>query len=154
MTNEPAPGRNDGSRSALSRINDSKPASGKNNSNGKIDGFSGHGVEYAKKSRKLKGQKTSKSRKSVKSEKNSSKSWNSPNFGATKTESSFLTLKARAPFNCLRLAFTQAPIFQHFDPKCYIWIETDALGYIIGNVLSKLAFETSSNGVVTKTDLG
>ena len=55
------------------------------------------------KSRNLKGEKSTKARKS-------SKSKNSPNFNAKKNGPSFLTLKARASFNCLRLAFTKAPI--------------------------------------------
>ena len=59
-TNEPAPSRNDGSRSASSRNDDSKPVFGKNDGNGEVDGFGG-GVEHAKKLRKSKGQKTFKS---------------------------------------------------------------------------------------------
>ena len=95
-----------------------------------------------------------KSRKSFKSGKNSSKSGNSPNFGATETGPSFLTPEARSAFNRLRLAFTKAPILQHFDPECHIRIETDASGYAIGGVLSQLASGTSLDGVVTKADLG
>ena len=68
------------------------------------------GMEIAKKSGKLKSQKTFKSRKSTKSGKNSSKNGNSPNFDATGSGPSFLTLKARSAFNRLRLAFTEAPI--------------------------------------------
>ena len=121
-----------------------------------IDG----GVEIAKKSGKSKGQKTSKSQKSAKSQKlsksgkNSSKSENSPNFGAKKSGPSFLTLEAKSTFNRLRLAFTKAPILWHFDPKCHIWIKTNALGYAIDGVLSQLGYETSPDGVVTKADLG
>ena len=152
-TNEPAPSRNNASRSASSRNDDSRPTSGKNESDGEVDGF-GSGVEHAKKSGKSKGQKMSKSQKSSKSGKNSSKSGNLPNFGATKTEPSFLTPKARSAFNRLRLAFTEAPILRHFDPECHIRIETDASGYAIGGVLSQLASGTSPDGVVTKADLG
>ena len=151
-TNEPAPSRNDGSRSASSRNNDSRPASGRNEDDGEVDRFGG-GVEHAKKSGKSKGQKTSKSRKSTKSGKNSSKSGNSPNFGATESGPSFLTSEARSAFNRLWLAFTKAPILRHFDPECHIWIETDALGYAIGGMLSQLASETCLDGVVTKTNL-
>ena len=39
-----------------------------------------------------------------------SKNKNSSNFDDKKAGSSFLTLKARAIFNCLRLAFTKASI--------------------------------------------
>ena len=152
-TNEPALSRNNGSRSASSRNNDSRPISRKNNGDGKFNGFGGS-MKHAKKSGKSKGQKTSKSWKSAKSRKNSSKSGNSPNFGATEPGPSFLTPGAREAFNCLRLAFTKALILWHFDPKCYIRIETDESGYAIGGVLSQLASETSLDGVVTKTNLG
>ena len=124
------------------------------------DGVDGGGVKIAKKSGKSQGQKTSKSQKSAKSQKlfksgkNSSKSGNSPNFGAMETRPSFLTLKARSAFNRLRLAFIKTLILWHFDPECHIWIETDAFGYVIRGVLSQLASGTSPDGVVTKTDLG
>ena len=131
------------------------------------DGIDGGGVEIAKKSGKSKGQETSKSRKSAKSQKlsksgiskgekpkKSSKSRNSPNFDAKDSGPSFLTPEARSAFNHLWLAFTEAPILRHFDPECHIRIETDALGYAIGGVLSQLASGTSPDGVVTKTDLG
>ena len=121
---------------ASSKNNGSRPVSGRNNSNNKVDEFGGDSVEYAKKSGKSKGQKTSKSQKSAKSGKNSSKSGNLPNFGATKTEPSFLTPKARSAFNRLRLAFTKALILQYFDLECHIWIENDTSGYAIGGVLS------------------
>ena len=81
------------------------------------------------KSGNLKGKKSAKSKKP-------SKSGNSPNFDAKEAGPSFLTPEARSAFNRLRLAFTEAPILQHFDPECHIRIETDALGYAIGGVLS------------------
>ena len=118
------------------------------------DGVDCGGVEIAKKSGKLKGQKMSKSRKLSKSEKNSSKNGNSSTFNATESGPSFLTPEARSAFNRLRLAFTEALIFWHFDPKCHIRIETNALGYAIGGVLSQLVSGTSPDGVVTKADLG
>ena len=126
------------------------------NGNGEVVrfGVGSGGNELAKKSGKLKGQKTSKSRKLAKSGKDSSKSGNSPNFGATETGSSFLTLEARSAFNRLRLAFTKAPILWHFDPECHIWIKTDASGYVIGGVLSQLVSGTSPDWIVTKADLG
>ena len=154
ITNKPALSRNNGSRSTFSKNNNSKLASRKNDSDGEIDGFGGDSMKYAKKSGKSKGQKMSKSRKSAKSGKNLSKSGNSPNFGATESGSSFLTPEARSAFNRLRLAFTEALILWHFNPECHIQIETDALGYAIGGVLSQLASGTSPDGVVTKTDLG
>lgn len=41
-------------------------------------------------------------------------------------------------FNQLRQAFTKAPIFQHFDLKHHIRIETNISGYAIDEVLSQL----------------
>ena len=105
------------------------------------------------KSQKSKSEKMSKSRNLAKSGKKLSKSGNSTNFDATEDGPKFLTPDARTAFNRLRLAFTEAPILQHFDPECHIRIETDASGYAIGGVLSQLASETRPNGVVTKTDL-
>ena len=104
------------------------------------------------KTKRSESQKTSKSQNSAKSKKQS-KSGNSPKFNVTEAGLSFLIPKARAAFNRLRLAFIKAPILRHFDPECYIRIETDALGYAISIVLSQLAFGTSSDRVVTKTDL-
>ena len=83
-----------------------------------------------------------------------SKSGNLPNFDAKENGPSFLTPNARTAFNHLRLAFTKASILQHFDLKCYIWIETDASGYVISGVLSQLASETRPDKIVTKTDMG
>ena len=105
------------------------------------------------KSGKSKSEKTSKSQNLAKLGKKLSKSGNSTNFDATKDGPKFLTPDARTTFNCLRLAFTKAPILRHFDPKCHIWIETDASGYAIGGVLSQLISETRPDGIVTKTDL-
>ena len=66
----------------------------------------------------------------------------------------FLIPKTRLAFTRLRQAFIEAPILHHFNPKCHIWIETDALGYAIGGVLSQLSSGTRPDGVVTKNDLG
>ena len=117
-------------------------------SSGKLIGKCGKLSKTGKssKSEKSKGKKSAKS-------KNPSKSGNSPNFNTTEVGLSFLTPKARAAFNRLQLAFTKAPILWHFDPECHIRIKTDASGYAIGGVLSQLASRTSSDGVVTKTDL-
>ena len=99
------------------------------------------------KSENLKGKKLAKFKKP-------SESRNLPNFDAKKAGLSFLTPKARSAFNGLRLAFTKAPILQHFDPECHIWINTNALRYAICGILSQLASGTSSDGVVSKTNLG
>ena len=60
-----------------------------------------------------------------------------PNIGAT-GKPNFLTPNAKKAFNQLRLAFIKAPILQHFDLENHIRIETNALGYAIGRVLSQL----------------
>ena len=52
--------------------------------------------------------------------------------------SNYLTPDAKKAFDQLRQAFIEAPIFQHFDPERYIWVETDAFGHTIGGVLSQL----------------
>ena len=161
-SNKPAPSKNDDSKSASSRNNNSKPVFERNDGNSEVDGFDvgGNGIKYAKKSgkssksRKLKSKKTSKSQNLAKSRKKLLKSENSPNFDAMEAGPKFLTPDARTAFNRLWLAFTKVLILQHFDLKCYIWIETDALNYIIGGVLNQLTSGTNPNGVVTKTDLG
>ena len=82
-----------------------------------------------------------------------SKNRNSTNFDATKIRPKFLTSDDRIAFNHLQLTFIEALIFQHVDPECHIWIETDILSYTINVMLSQLTFETSLNGLVTKTNL-
>ena len=76
------------------------------------------------KTEKLESQKLAKSQKSSKSKseilKKLLKSRNSLNFYATKAGQSFLTPDARTTFNCLRLAFTKAPIYWHFDLEYHI----------------------------------
>ena len=51
-------------------------------------------------------------------------------------EADLLILEAKQAFIHLQKAFTKAPILRHFDPKRDICIETDTLGYAIGEVLS------------------
>ena len=109
-----------------------------------------HGHDITAKSQKLSKFGKSKGEKSIKP----SKSRNSSNFNTKNCKPSFLTPKARSAFNCLRLAFTKAPILWHFDPECHIWIETGALGYAISSILSHLASGTSPDWVVTNADLG
>ena len=137
---KPAFSKNDGSRSASSWNNDSKPASGKNDGNDEFSRFGSNGIKHAKKSGKSKSEKLAKSQKlsKYKSEKSkkSSKSGNLPNFNTIETGPSFLIPDARAVFNCLRLAFTETPILQYFNLKYHIWIKTNALGYAIGGVLN------------------
>ena len=66
----------------------------------------------------------------------------------------FLTPEARSAFNHLRLAFIKAPILCYFNPKCHIWIKTDASAYAIGGVLSQLASGTSPDRGITQADFG
>ena len=61
----------------------------------------------------------------------------------------FLTPNVREAFNQLRQAFTKAPIFRHIDPKCHIWIETNAFGYVISGVLSQLTSDQVTFDQVT-----
>ena len=53
-------------------------------------------------------------------------------------EPMFLTFNTKEAFNRLKQAFIKAPILQHFDPECYIRIETNTSGYSVGGVLSRL----------------
>ena len=66
----------------------------------------------------------------------------------------FLTFDTRKLFNSLWLVFIKSLILWYFDPRCHLYIKTDALDYATSEVLNWLTFGTSSNGVVTKTDLG
>ena len=50
----------------------------------------------------------------------------------------FLTPSTKEVFNQLKQAFTEASILLHFDPECYIQIETNASGYTMERVLSQL----------------
>ena len=68
--------------------------------------------------------------------------------------SSFLIFKAKAAFNCLRLAFIKAPILWHFYLECHIQIKTDTLDYAISGVLNQLAFGIRSDKLAIKTNLG
>ena len=121
-----APSKNNGSRSVFSSINNSRPASEKNDGDNKVDrfGVDSNDLKHAKKLKKLKGKKLAKSRKLSKSKgkklKKPSKSGNLPNFGIAEAGPNFLIFGTREAFNHLRLAFTKAPILQHFDPKCHI----------------------------------
>ena len=93
--------RNNGSKLTLDKNNDRKPSFGPNNDNIKIDEFGGDCIKLTKKSGKSKVQKLFKSQKLSKLEKKLSKSRNSPNFSATKVESTFLNSSTRAVFNHL-----------------------------------------------------
>ena len=53
----------------------------------------------------------------------------------------YLMPNAKQAFIQLSQAFTKAPILQHFDPECHIWIETNVLGYAIDGVLSQIILD-------------
>ena len=53
----------------------------------------------------------------------------------------FFIANARRIFIKLRQAFVEAPILNHFDPKHYIWIETDTSSYAIGEIFNQLALD-------------
>ncbi len=59
-----------------------------------------------------------------------------PNFVKANFGIDFLTFGAKKAFIHLQKAFTKALILRHFDPEYHIQIETDALGYAIGEILS------------------
>ena len=92
--------------------------------------------------------KTTKSKILVKS-----KNHDFPKSRTEKTETGFLTPKARLAFIQLRQAFVEAPILHHYDPESHIWIKTDASGYAIGGVLNQLSSETRPDRVVTKANM-
>ncbi len=56
----------------------------------------------------------------------------------------FLTPKAKKAFIHLQNALTEAPSLRHFDLEYHIRIETDAMGYAIGKVLSQMASDHSN----------
>ena len=53
----------------------------------------------------------------------------------------YLDLKTRLAFTQLRKAFSKALIFQQFDLKYHIWIETNTSSYAIGEVSSQLTLD-------------
>ena len=62
-------------------------------------------------------------------------------FKKTVRFSDFFTPKARLAFTKLRQVFVKVSIFYYFDPKYYIWIKMDALGYTIDRILSHLILD-------------
>ena len=86
----------------------------------------------------------------------SRKSTISGNSGATE-ESNFLISSIKKAFNLWRQASTKAPILRHFDLECHIWIETNTLGYTIGDVLSQLSIDwliSNDEQILIKSDFG
>ena len=66
-----------------------------------------------------------------------------PNIGAI-GELNFLTPDAKKTFNHLRLSFIKALILGHFDLESHIWIETDASGYAISEMLGQLNLDSGT----------
>ncbi len=78
------------------------------------------------------------------------------NFARVNSGTDFLTTKAKKALIHLRKAFIEAPILRHFDLEYHIWIETNALGYAIGGVLSQMTSDHSdqlSSNYVTHENL-
>ena len=53
----------------------------------------------------------------------------------------YLISDTKQAFTQLKQTFIKALIFQYFDPKCDIQIETHLSGYAIGGVLSQLTLD-------------
>ncbi len=75
-----------------------------------------------------------------------------PYFAKVKSGTDFLTPGAKKAFINLWKAFTKTSIFRHFDPERHIWIETNALGYAIGGILSQMTSDQHSSSHVTHKD--
>ncbi len=75
-----------------------------------------------------------------------------PNFAKVNSGTDFLTSGAKEAFIYLWKVFTEALILRHFDQECHIRIETDALGYAIGGVLSQITLDQNSSSHVTHKD--
>ena len=161
LLNKLAANKNNGSKSVSNKNGNNKLAFRKNVNDDKVDRFdiSRNSIKYVKKSanlfklRKSKNKKMSKSWNLAKSGKKLSKNENLTNFNTIAARLKFLIFNARITFNYLQLAFIKAPILEHFDLKCHIWIETDASSYAISRVLSQLTSRTNPNKVATKTNL-
>ena len=54
-----------------------------------------------------------------------------------KTRPYILMKEAKEVFQKLKVAFTMAPVLQHFDPKKPIGIKTDASGFAVAVILSQ-----------------
>ncbi len=75
-----------------------------------------------------------------------------PNFAKANSGTDFLISEAQEAFIHLQKAFTKVLIFRHFDPERHIRIETNALGYAIGEVLSQMTSDQHFSGHVTHKD--
>lgn len=61
-----------------------------------------------------------------------------------KLKTEFYTPKAKLAFIELRQPFSKTPILYHFDPESHIWIETNAFGYTICEMLCQLTLDNSN----------
>ena len=105
----------------------------------------GQGVQVEDQSEKEPAQKSRKSKKIAKSKKKiRAKTIEALRARNLSSQSgAFFTTNARRAFIKLRQALIEAPILNHFDPECHIQIETDALVYAIGGILSQLTTDDS-----------
>ncbi len=71
---------------------------------------------------------------------------------ANSSETDFLTSEVKKAFINLQKVFTKALILKHFDPECYIGIETDTLGYAIGGILRQMTSDQHSFSYVIHKD--
>lgn len=62
------------------------------------------------------------------------------------SEMDFLTFGAKTAFLHLWTAFTVVLILHHFDPKSHIHIKTNASGYVIIGIFSKLTSNQNFSG--------
>ncbi len=69
------------------------------------------------------------------------KAFRTKNLGQSGT---FLSANASRVLTKLKQIFVEASILNHFNLECHIWIETDALGYTIGGILSQLTLDDLS----------
>ena len=54
------------------------------------------------------------------------------------SKAGYITLEIKLAFIHLRQEFIKAAILRHFDPECYIRIETVVSGYAISRILNQL----------------
>lgn len=86
--------------------------------------------------------------KSKKSDFPKAKHLNSTKVNSSGTD--VFTLKAKKTFLDLCMTFTKAPVFQHFEPKYYIHIETNTFGFAIDCVPRQLTWNRSFSDYVTE----
>ncbi len=78
-----------------------------------------------------------------------------PKTNSTKVNfrTDFLTSRAKKAFIYLQKPFIKALILHHFDMEYYFLIETNALGYAIGKVLSRITLDQCFSNHVTYKNL-